>query len=241
MLTQVRPDTTVRGAYSAFSPKVALAYAVSANSNAYLSYARGFRAGGINPQRLPAGAQQTFDPEHSDNYEVGYKTQSANRKFSFNASAFLIEWQRIQFYRLVAPLTYGLGNVGNARSAGVELEASAIPARGLQLDGSAGLLATRYDDFSLSRVVDYATGAESTTAIGGNKLANAPAHTLYLAAQYERPLTGPLKGLLRGEFRSIGRAYTDSRTRWNSPLTRCLTPVPGSAAAATGCFCGDKI
>ncbi len=215
-VTEMKPDTTAGGNYSAFSPKLALSYAINNHSNIYITYTRGFRAGGVNAQKLPNVVRQTFDPEYSNNYEAGYKTFLANNKLSISASAFLIQWKDLQFFNLVAPFTYARENVGDAQSAGVELEISAIPVKGLQLDGSFGYNATEYKAFNLKRV-NYVTNVESTTPIGNNSLSNAPKHTIFFGAQYEYPLSQKLKAVVRGEVRNIGSYYTDIQNRIKQP------------------------
>lgn len=216
VVTDVKPDTIVGGNYSALSPKLALSYAINQRSNIYLAYTRGFRAGGVNAQRVPVGVRQTFDPEYSNNYEVGYKTYLANNKLSIGASAFLIQWKDLQFFNLVAPFTYARENVGDAQSSGVELEISAIPIKGLQLDGSFGLNITEYKGFDLKRV-NFGTGVETTTPIGGNTLSNAPSHTIFFGAQYEYAISKKLKAVVRGEVRNIGSHYTDIQNKIEQP------------------------
>jgi iron complex outermembrane receptor protein len=209
VFTQTVPDQIERGDYAAISPKLAISYAVNERSNIYASYTRGFRAGGVNVQGgLPEKVSQTFDPEFSDNYEVGYKAFLSNNKLSIGASAFLIQWQDLQFSNLVAPFTYVRENVGDAQSMGLELEISAIPVKGLQLDASFGLNHTEYKDFNLERV-NFGTGEEFTAAIGGNSLSNAPSHTIFFGAQYEYTISTKLKAVVRGEVRNIGSYYTD--------------------------------
>lgn len=216
VFTQLRPDTTVSGNYAALSPKFALNYAVHQRSNIYVSYTRGFRAGGVNAQKVPVNVSQTFDPEYSNNYEIGYKTFLADNKLSVGASAFLIQWQKLQFFNLVAPFTYARENVGDAQSSGVELEISAIPVKGLVIDGSFGFNQTEYKDFDLKRV-NFFTAVETITPIGGNKLSNAPSHTIFLGAQYEIEVTSKLKAVLRAEVRNIGKYYTDIQNQIEQP------------------------
>jgi iron complex outermembrane recepter protein len=216
VVTDIKPNITAEGNYSALSPKISVSYTVNKLSNVYATYTRGFRAGGINPSSLPAGVRQTFDPEYSNNYEIGYKSYLLNKKLSIGASAFLIQWKDLQFYNLVAPGTYARENVGDAQSAGLELEISAIPAKGLQLDGSFGFNPTEYKGFDLKRV-NFGTGVVTTTAIGGNNLSNAPSHTLFLGAQYEYNINPKLKGLVRGELRNLGSQYTDIQNRIEQP------------------------
>jgi iron complex outermembrane receptor protein len=216
VLTFVRPDTTVSANYTALSPKFALSYALNNRSNLYITYTRGFRAGGVNAQKLPSGISPTFDPEYSNNYEVGYKTFFANNKFSVGASAFLIQWQSLQFFNLVAPGTFARKNLGDAQSMGLELEVSAIPLKGLQLDGSFGFNQTEYKSFDLIRS-NFLTGEKIITPIGGNSLSNAPSHTIFLGAQYERAISKKLKAFVRGEVRNIGSYYTDIQNKIEQP------------------------
>lgn len=216
VVTEINPNITSNGNYSAISPKFSVNYSVNELSNIYATYTRGFRAGGINASSLPEGVRQTFDPEYSNNYEIGYKSYLLNKKLSIGASAFLIQWKDLQFYNLVAPFTYARENVGNAQSAGIEIEVSALPAKGLQLDGSFGFNPTEYKGFDLKRV-NFGTGVESTTAIGGNKLSNAPSHTIFLGAQYEYSINQKVKAIVRGEIRNLGKQYTDIQNQIEQP------------------------
>ena len=232
---QIKPDTTVSGTYAALSPKVALSYALSSRSNLYVTYTRGFRPGGVNAQGLPKGVRQTFDPEYSNNYEVGYKVVSAGNKLSLAASAFLIQWQSLQFFNLVAPFTYARENVGNARSTGIEIEASAIPVKGLQLDASLGINATEYQNFTLKRV-SFSTGKETNTPVSGNKLSNAPGHTLFLGVQYSASVTKTLTATLRGEVRNVGSYYTDIQNTLQQPAYTLLNARAGLTQGRVSLF-----
>ncbi len=216
VITDINPDKTAQGTYSALSPKLSLSYDIGALSNLYLTYTRGFRAGGINASSLPAGVRQTFDPEYSNNYELGYKALLANKKLSIGASAFLIQWNDLQFFNLVAPFTYARENVGDAKSSGVELEISALPFSGFQLDGSFGFNKTEYKEFNIERV-NFSNSVVTSTPIGGNSLSNAPKHTIYLGAQYETRLSKKVGLLARGELRNIGSYYTDIQNQIEQP------------------------
>ncbi|MFN3378808.1 MAG: TonB-dependent receptor [Runella zeae] len=215
-LTFVRPDSTVTGKYNAVSPKVALNYSISSKSSVYVSYTRGFRAGGVNSQRLPKGISQTFQPEFSDNFEAGLKATGLENKLRVGLTAFLINWKDLQTFNLVAPFTYARENLGDVQTKGLELDATMIPVKNLELDASLGLNSGKYQDFKLTRV-DFATFAETKIDVTGKKLANAPSHTFYLAAQYGIPLTSTAKLSLRCEYRSVGKFYTDLQNTLEQP------------------------
>jgi iron complex outermembrane receptor protein len=57
--------------------------------------------------------------------------------------------------------------------------------------------------------LNFATGAEIITPIGGNKLSNAPTHTIFIGAQYEKVFNNKLKAIFRGELRNMGDQFTD--------------------------------
>ena len=89
-LVQTNRDTAVAGTYAALTPKLALRYAPDGASQAYATYSRDFRAGGVNAQRFAEGTnvRQTFDPEYSDNSEIGYKRRGDT--WGVAAAAFFI-------------------------------------------------------------------------------------------------------------------------------------------------------
>lgn len=215
-LMEVIPDISEKGTYSALSPKVALRYSPNATSTAYLSYTRGFRAGGINAQRLPDGIAQTFDEEYSDNFELGYKLNAYENKLTLSAAAFYIKWTNLQFFNLVALGTFARENVGDANSIGFEIETSIIPLRGFQIDASFGYTDTEYLDFTLRRS-DFVTGEEIRTEISGNSLSNAPSHTLFLSPQYTTSLSKKASLVVRGEIRNVGRYFTDIQNTLEQP------------------------
>ena len=218
VFTQINPDQTKSATFNAFSPKAAILYNLTKNANVYATYTRGFRAGGINAQGgLPAGVRQDFDPEYSDNFEVGYKTAFWNNRINFNLAAYLINWQDLQFFNVVAPSTSAIENVGNAYSKGIEVEANVIPFKGLQLDFAYSINDAEYKDFEIGRIINFMTGEELITPIGGNKLANAPKTTFFTAAEYTIQTSENVNLLFRAEFRNIGGYYTDIQNTLYQP------------------------
>ncbi|MEM6287174.1 MAG: TonB-dependent receptor [Bacteroidota bacterium] len=211
-VTEFRPDTTVSGTYAALSPTAAVSYAVTDDASAYVRYTRGFRAGGVNAQRLPDGLGErvTFDPEVSDNLEVGVRAQLGPRVYA-SVTGYSIWWSDLQFFNLVAaPFTFARENIGDARSQGVEAELSAVPVDGLRLDVALSVLDTEaavYEGFVLERLdADFQPVEIDIT---GNRIANAPAHTASAAAEYRVPVSATASVFARGSVRSVGGFFTD--------------------------------
>jgi iron complex outermembrane receptor protein len=80
-----------------------LAYAVTRDVNAYATYARSFKTGGVNLNGVPSLANglpaldlAVIKPEKVDHFEVGLKTQFWDRKATLNVSAFWTEIKDFQ-------------------------------------------------------------------------------------------------------------------------------------------------
>ncbi|WP_350284782.1 TonB-dependent receptor [uncultured Croceitalea sp.] len=211
-ITFQSPQRSQSGNYDALLPKFALAHKINTNQNVYASYTRGFRAGGVNGDALPEGISQTFGPEYSNNYEIGYKSNWFQHTLQINVAAFHIDWKDLQFFNSFGNFVFARTNVGDARSSGIEFEAIAIPTKGLQLETNIGINDTEYSDFVLSRDVFNPNTGEIDTIrddVSKNRLSNAPEHTIFMAAQYKFPVFKNYSLSLRGEFRNIGQQFSD--------------------------------
>ncbi len=204
-------NETYSGSYSALSPKVAVAYAFAASGSVFASYTRGYRAGGVNAQVVPSGVSQTFDPEYSNNYEIGAKYATPNRTLQLSAAVFRIDWTDLQFFSQVVPGTFIRTNVGDALSQGIELEVTWIPVRGLQVELVGGWNDTEYKNFNLTDFFGQ------PVPVTGNRLSNAPEYTGLFAAQYSVPVSTNWRFVARGEVRAFGKQFTDIQNTLAQP------------------------
>ena len=200
--TEVRSDTTLSADFEALSPKVALAYRFIDGGQIYASYTRGFRAGGINLQRV-SGQDLSFDPETSNNFELGYKVQPWEDKLYLALTAYYINWNDMQFFTQDAANIFKIDNVGDAESMGVEAEVSAILAKGLRFGLAYGYNDSEYGGFSLPSFF------EGSIELGGNRLSNTPTSTLYTSLQYEKQFDSGLGITARLGWRRVGQMYAD--------------------------------
>ncbi|MDR6942657.1 TonB-dependent receptor [Mucilaginibacter pocheonensis] len=200
-------DTSSKANFKAFSPKLSIAYHLSANNNLYASYSRGFRAGGItelssDPSQPPL---YTFKPEYSNNYEIGSKNSFLDNKLRVNVAVFYTRVTDAQVPTLILPDAITVTkNAGKLNSKGAELELSATPVKGLLFDYNFGYTHARYTSLAVGNngeVVD----------LKGNKQIYTPDVTSMLAAQYAYELSGPqrVKLVARGEWRYLGNQYFD--------------------------------
>ena len=132
-------------------------------------------------------------PDKLRNYEVGFKSNSADNRMRLNASAYLIDWKDIQnsvFLPCGFPLTKNLGGV---RNIGGEVEFDVAVSNGITLGASAG-----YIDSSLQEDV---YGIPNTKA---KPLPDVPKFTTSAFASYEFKLSGNWSADARTDF-----SYTD--------------------------------
>lgn len=115
----------------------------------YLSAARGYKGGGMNPPRIdfnPNVVQfqylpQTFRPEYVTALEAGMKHSFNGGRLTLNATGFFYDYKDFQVSQVVDRIAYNENF--NATSMGLELEAVWRPSRSFRIDGNLGLLKTR--------------------------------------------------------------------------------------------------
>jgi outer membrane receptor protein involved in Fe transport len=116
-----------------FTYSVAPKFKPNADTTIYARVAKGFRPGG--PNVLPPGAPAELQTYHSDSivsYEAGVKAETADHRFSIDASAFHIDWKNIQLFAIISG--FGVNaNGSSAKSDGFEFTAAARPLPGLDL------------------------------------------------------------------------------------------------------------
>lgn len=195
-----------------FTPKVTLSFRPQEGFLAYLTYSRGFRVGGINPNGgLIAGASTFYGSDKVDNYEAGVKFGLFQNRLYIDATVFNIDWTDIQA-RLFgpAPTFYSyVRNAGGANIAGVEFSGSLKISRQLTFASN-----VTYQDAALSAFLPdtFAAGggyAAGTTLPGSSKWSVANNLTLDLP---DSPLA-PTIELAHRYISSAPVAFASTSTR----------------------------
>jgi iron complex outermembrane receptor protein len=161
--------------------------------NNYFTYSQGYKSGGYNEQAMSATSALPFREETADSFELGFKTETADRRLRFNAAAFYVKYddlQRDAVVPFVDPITGLPGqetrttNAGKAEVYGLELEGSAVPVDGLTLGASLGWQKAKYLSFFTD--IDGNGTNEDASFL---KLRNVPEWTVSASANYEFPPT----------------------------------------------------
>ncbi len=204
VVTPLAADSTVMKTFNAFTPKVILSNKLTENTMIYGSYAKGFRVGGFN---FGNAAYPTYNPEKSDNYEIGIKNNWWNNRLKVNLTAFYFQQKDQQVSTSKDGINYATLNVGDMDNYGLELETSVLPFKNLQIDWTAS---TSHSEYKTLALFDVATNA--VIDYKGNKAINNPALQSMLAIQYGVPFAKSaqnFKAFIRGEYRYIGEYQLD--------------------------------
>ncbi|MEO6549254.1 MAG: TonB-dependent receptor [Ferruginibacter sp.] len=218
------PDTGAAAHFGAVSPKLGLQYQWHPDHNVYASYSRGYRTGGLtqlssDPSQPPL---YPYQPEYSNNFEIGIKNNFLNDRFQLNFSGFYAQVNDAQVPTLVLPEAITITrNTGKLSSKGVEVEAFAKPVKGLQAEYTLGYTDAQYKSLKVSQNGQAAN-------LDGKRQIFTPEITSMFALQYSCGLTKwqGLQLFVRGEWYYLGEQYFDlANTIRQSPYQLLNTRV----------------
>ncbi len=207
---QFLPDPTahtgeVRTAtFSEPEPKGTLRYKPTEELTLYGGWSQGFRSGGFNQTGVGAvaasehqyGVHDLFLAETADTWEVGAKSEFADRRVSANLSLFqTIDHNGYFFFYDAVTSTQNLGNL-DAKYKGAELELTAKASEYVDV----------YANFGVTDGV--ITHMEDPTVVG-KRPPLLTKDTINSGIQYHQPLTAGLIGTLRLDYNFIGRTWWD--------------------------------
>jgi len=203
--TYVSPQVDYSHTFSRFTPKITLSYQATETQMFYASYAKGYRVGGFNPGQTPD--KLVYNPEKSDNFEVGYKSTFLDNKLRFNTALFSLYEKGHQVTTTADGINYYYLNLGDYKSTGIETELTAILAKGLQAQWNFS-----YTDGKFTRLQLFDNATATTKDYSGNRIIFMPPVTSMLALQYNYDVQKSKAGaalFVRGEWRYVGKYYFD--------------------------------
>ncbi len=201
------PDGPQVASFDDVSIRLGLNYQVTDDVFGYATFSQGFKSGGFttrltapfNPNFNPDAAligggvppglsSLVFEPETSNNYEIGVKADLFGGNVRANAAAFWNEYQDIQIVvtRGISPANE---NAGDGRIRGIELELEAYPTDQLSLVGSFGYTDAEYTDVDpLAAPVTEDSAFQNTPefsfALAGNYVVPVASGNVTLNANY---------------------------------------------------------
>ena len=169
---------------SEFSPQVAVNYQVTKNTSIFASYSESFEPNNAGPDFEVSGSEQ-FDPEDSEQIELGIKAEFFDGRLQSSLSIYDIEKVNVLTTENNTPVLRD-----GQTSEGVEISISGQPAKGLNI-----IAGYAYNDSEIE-VGD----------VRGNKPRNVAENTFNLWSSYEFQ-----KGRLQGLGIGAGYFFVDDR------------------------------
>ncbi|ACG78413.1 TonB-dependent receptor [Phenylobacterium zucineum HLK1] len=208
-----------------FTPRVALSWQQSEDTLVYGSYARGYRAGGVNKAvpdiceadlaTLGIDGGNTYDSDKTDTYELGVKSALFERRVTFQASVFRTKWKDIQ-QQIRLPCAFSLvANTASAVSQGGDLSVSFRATDNLTLTAAVG-----YTDAEYEKTIIVGT---SPLVFEGQSLGATP-WTVNLAADYSFMAFGR-DAFARAQYTS--KSAEDGPYPYQNPMSSLYDPTRG--------------
>ncbi len=177
-------------------PSATLSYALD-RGTAYARYARGFKAGGVNPVASPSAFPEpnegsVFGPEQVDTYEVGYRQALLDGRAQLTTAAFYNNYKDLQASAHALPQYAGtiilaIVNAKSARTFGFEETFNMRVAPPLTVGVNAGYLDAQYTNFEIQN-----NPVLSNFNLNGTTMTNSPKWQIGMTAALDQPLTGEL-------------------------------------------------
>lgn len=195
--------------WDVFTPKLGAEYKFDSNMMAYVSWSKGFKAGGVNGRPTRADLFNTFDPEKLTAYEAGFKGDFFDRRLRLNLAAYFSEYNDIQITRNTTDSTGAFirleTNGGDGEIKGLEAEATALLTEGLTLQAGLG-----YTDFKFTKLLPQQATAGTVLLGLKNELPFVPKFTGNLGLTYEVPVSADGAAVrLRGDWRHSSSYFID--------------------------------
>ncbi|WP_239018112.1 TonB-dependent receptor [Sphingomonas flavalba] len=203
------PDGTTgevrKATFDDWQPKLTLTWKPTNMLTVYGGYSRGFRSGGFNQTGVGGvaaangivGVEDVFQAETADTFEVGTRAQLLDRRLTLSANAYTTESKNSYFFVfLAANSTQNLGNVPRTRIKGFELEATARPAPGFDVNLGFGYTASDIRAFPDPAVI-------------GNEAPLISRYTFNAGAQYRTAVSDDVHLTARVDYRRTGKTWWD--------------------------------
>ena len=204
----------------------------------YVSYGRGYKAGGTNADRIallnanvlgnelfvqPAAtivtdpvyaAPQTFDPEIAKSWEAGLKGDFLGGNLRANIALFTTKFEDFQANSFIGN-AFVLQNAGSITSEGVELDLTATPTDWLTLSASGAFIDAKYDSFvnAPCDITPYGGGDATTVGTTVSIPASCDKSGKKVAGTPELSWTGSAR-VERPFFNDV-LGYSQLDVRWN--------------------------
>ncbi len=197
------------------NPKAGIEWQVNEDMLLYFMAVNSFKSGGWNSRVASVAEFVNFAPETVWSYEVGAKTEWLDNRLRVNLTGFWANYSDSQITVQIGTTPtgpiFGLGNGGDIRVRGIELEISANPFEGLNTFLNVGFMDAEYRRISPL--------APSTITLS-TPIKRVPDWNLQAGGTYRRPVG------------NVGDVFLSADVSWTGDYT--ITSDPAARIAAGG-------
>jgi len=230
-----------RQTWNVFDPTVAAQYHFNPDDMLYLSWGKGFKAGGWTTRlsaNIPSATDAQFSPEYTKTWELGLKSEWFDHHLQANAAVYYTDYDGIQLdiQQGISPV---YTNAGNAKIKGAELDLKSIIAGGLSLNFSGSYIDAYYTYVNPNANIPQnileplglnvcpatglnpATGGPICNIVGGNpldaRLPKTPKYKMTLYPEYTYLLPNQASLRMIVDFTYTAEMFNDAL---NTPVLR---------------------
>jgi iron complex outermembrane recepter protein len=192
--------------------RLSVAFQATDDVLAYATYARGYKAGGLNLSNINTVGFTAIDPvigpETIDALELGLKTAWLDKRLTANFALFWTQdrnYQTTQVNQInnISSLT----NAGEVRSAGIEADLQARPTENLSLYASAAYTDAKYESYkSAPCAIEIRT--TSTCDLSGQRLPGPPKWSASAGGEFSHPVSETLIGYVGADYSYRSDVFT---------------------------------
>lgn len=198
------PGAVNQATFSEFQPKVSLRYLLNDNMSLYTSWGEGFRSGQFNQNGTADaareaginGVQDIVDPEESDSFEVGFKSDLFGNKVRLNAAYFDTTVQGQQYFVFIGGIgAQVLINIDEVDLKGFEIESVYRVTDNLQLYAAYGETDSTVKAFS------------TDPSLVGNRAPYIPESTINAGFQWNSQIGSFFDFFFRADYERRGEQF----------------------------------
>ncbi len=195
-----------------WTPRLVLDYKLTDSALVYVSAAKGFKGGttsGRDTAALRNYSRIVGDPETNWSYAAGLKADWLERRLRTNVAVFHNVYDGLQFGVTTPDGGVGRINAGDAEIEGIELELTAVPVQGLELNAAVGLLDGEYTKWTASLSTCAAQGITTVEQYLALPMKQSPEWSYRVGANYSHDMGQ--RGVL-----SVGADYSAKDDHYNN-------------------------
>ncbi|RXJ68916.1 hypothetical protein CRV08_05625 [Halarcobacter ebronensis] len=197
-------DISAEDSTTNFLPKIGFDYKWNENIHTGFVYSKGYRPGGVSVNPITAKSNE-YETEHTDNFELSFKSLWLNKRLMFNTNIFLTKWKKQQVLETGStgsPFDTNTINSGESTLKGLEFDTKFEINDEINITGNLGLIEAKYDEY-----------IDSGNDYSGNEIIKTPNITGNIGINYRDD-----KGyFIGGNLNYIGSQYGDSANKRKIP------------------------